>query len=72
MAFFRTGEGLKGKTIYTCVYKLAFILFGMTTGAQTNGNIAVYGSAKHLVNLFMVWTANPTQFWSLAMTGAFF
>ena len=44
----------------------------MTPGAQTNGNIAVYGSAKQFVIKFTVWTANPTQFWSFAMTGAFF
>ena len=31
------------------IYKLAFILFVMTPGAQTTGNIAVYGSAKQLV-----------------------
>ena len=43
----------------------------MTPGAQTNGNIAVYGSAKQLVIQFMDWTATPTQFWSFAMTGAF-
>ena len=54
------------------IYKLAFILFVMTPGAQTTGNIAVYGSAKQLVILFMVWTANPTKFWSFAVTGAFF
>ena len=36
------------------IYKLAFILFVMTPGAQTTGNIAVYGSAKQLVILFMV------------------
>ena len=49
MAFLRTGDGLKGKKIYTCIYKLACILFVMTPGAQTNGNIAVYGSAEQLV-----------------------
>ena len=43
MAIFRTGDGVKGKKIYT------FILFVMTSGAQTIGNIAVYGSAKQLV-----------------------
>ena len=43
----------------------------MTPGAQTTGNIAVYGSAKELVILFMVWTANPTKFRSFAVTGAF-
>ena len=42
----------------------------MTPGAQTMGNIAVYGSAKQLVIYFMVWTANPAQFWSFAMVGA--
>ena len=31
------------------ICKLAFILFVMTPGAQTNGNIAGYGSAKQLV-----------------------
>ena len=31
------------------IYKLAFILFMMTPGAQTTGNIAVYDSAKQLV-----------------------
>ena len=44
----------------------------MTPGAQTTGNIAVYGSAKQLVIKFMVWTANPTKFWSFAVTGVFF
>ena len=43
----------------------------MTPGAQTNGNIAVCGSAKQLVIYFMVLTADPTQFRSFAMTGAF-
>ena len=54
VAFFSTGGGVKGKrNLYLLtllfVYKLAFILFVMTPGAQTTGNIAVYGSAKHLV-----------------------
>ena len=31
------------------IYKPAFILYVMTPGAQTTGNIAVYGSAKQLV-----------------------
>ena len=31
------------------IYKLAFILFVMTPGAQTTGNIAIYGSIKPLV-----------------------
>ena len=31
------------------IYKLALILYVMTPGAQTTGNIAVYGSAKQLV-----------------------
>ena len=31
------------------IYKLAFILIVMTPGAQTTGNIAVYGSAKQFV-----------------------
>ena len=48
------------------------VLFVMTPDAQTIGNIAVYGSAKHLGILFMVLTANPTQFWIFAVTGAFF
>ena len=52
-------------------YKLAFILFVMTPGTQTTGNIAVYGSAKQLVIYIMVWTANSTKFWSFAVTGAF-
>ena len=43
----------------------------MTLGAQTNGSIAVNGSAKQLVIKFMVWTANPTQCWIFALTGAF-
>ena len=54
MAFLCTGDGFKGKkNLYLLtllfIYKLAFILFVMTPGAQTNGNIAVYGSAKQLV-----------------------
>ena len=73
VAIFRTGAGVKGKkNLYLLtlrfIYKLEFILFVMTPGAQTLGNIAVYGSAKQ----FMVWTATPAQFWSFAMTGAFF
>ena len=44
----------------------------MTPGAQTIGNIAVYDSAKQLVILFMVWTANPRQLWIHAMKGVFF
>ena len=77
VAFFSTGGGVKGKkNLYLLtllfIYKLAFILFVMTPGAQTAGNIAVYGSAKQLVIKFMVWTANPTKFWSFAVTGAFF
>ena len=43
----------------------------MTPGAQTIGNIAVYGSAKQLVIYFMVWTEKPAQFLSFAMAGAF-
>ena len=67
VAFFSTGGGVKGKkNLYLLtllfIYKLAFILFVMTPGAQTTGNIAVYGSAKQLVIYFMVWTANPTKF----------
>ena len=34
-------------------HKVAFILFVMTPGAQTIGNIAAYGSAKRLVEKFM-------------------
>ena len=54
VAFFSTGGGVKGKkNLYLLtlifIYKLAFILFVMTSGAQTTGNIAVYGSAKQLV-----------------------
>ena len=54
VAFFSTGGGVKGKkNLYLLtllyIYKLAFILFVMTPGAQTTGNIAVYGSAKQLV-----------------------
>ena len=44
----------------------------MTPGAQTTGNIAVYGSAKQFVISFMFWTANPAKFWSFAVTDAFF
>ena len=53
--FFSTGGCVKGKKTYTCwlyylfIYKLAFILFVVTPGAQTIGNIEVYGSAKQLV-----------------------
>ena len=54
VAFYSTGCGVKGKkNLYLLtllfIYKLAFILFVMTPGAQTTGNIAVYGSAKQLV-----------------------
>ena len=54
VAFFSTGGGIKGKkNIYPLtllfIYKLAFILFVMTPGAQTTVNIAVYGSVKQLV-----------------------
>ena len=53
VAFFSTGGGVNGKNLYLLtllfIYKLAFILFVMTPGAQTTGNIAVYGSAKQLV-----------------------
>ena len=54
VAFYSTGGGLKGKkNLYLLtllfIYKLAVILFVMTPGAQTMGNIAVYGSAKQLV-----------------------
>ena len=44
----------------------------MTPGAQTIGNIAVYGSTKQLLILFMDWTANPTQSWSFAVADDFF
>ena len=54
VAFYSTGSGVKGKkNLYLLtllfIYKLAFILFVMTPGAQTTSNIAVYGSAKQLV-----------------------
>ena len=53
VAFFSTVGGVKGKKLYLLIlwfiYKLAFILFVMTPGAQTTGYIAVYGSAKQLV-----------------------
>ena len=53
IAFFSTGGGVKVKNLYLLtllfIYKLAFILFVMTPGAQTTGNIAVYGSAIQLV-----------------------
>ena len=54
VAFYSTGGGVKGKKnpyllTLLFIYKLAFILFVMTPGAQTTGNIAVYGSAKQLV-----------------------
>ena len=54
VAFFSTSGGVKGKkNLYLLtllfIYKLAFILFVMTTGAQTTGNIAVYDSVKQLV-----------------------
>ena len=73
VAFFSTGAGgVKGKkNLYLLtllfIYKLAFILFVMTPGAQTIGNIAVYGSVEQLVISSMVWTANPTKFRSFAM-----
>ena len=52
--FYSTGGGVKGKkNLYLLtllfIYKLAFILFVMTPGAKTTGNIAVYGSAKQFV-----------------------
>ena len=54
VAFYSTGGGVKGKkNLYLLtllfIYKLAFILFVMTPGAQATSNIAVYGSAKQLV-----------------------
>ena len=77
VAFYSTGGGIKGKkNLYLLtllfIYKLVFILFVMTPGEHTTGNIAVYGSTKQFVILSMVWTANPTQFRNFAMTGAFF
>ena len=52
-AKFRTGDDGKGKqNLYLLtlfLYKLAFIVFVMTAGAQTVGNIAVYGSAMQLL-----------------------
>ena len=47
------------------------VLFVMTPGAQIVGNIKDYGSATQLLIQFMFWRANPTQFWSLAVSGAF-
>ena len=54
VAFYSIGRGVKGKkNLYLLtllfIYKLAFILLVMTPGAQTTGNIAVYGSVKQLV-----------------------
>ena len=55
VAFFNTGGGVKcKKNLYLLtllfIYKLIlFILFVMAPGAQTIGNIAVYGPAKQLV-----------------------
>ena len=54
VAYFVTGGGGKGKqNLYLLtlwfIYKLAFILFVMTPGAQTVGKITVYGAAKQLV-----------------------
>ena len=55
VAFYSTGGGVKGKkkNLYLLtllfIYKLAFVLFVMTPGAQTTGNISVYGSVKQLV-----------------------
>ena len=52
VAFFSSGGGVKGKKKsipFDFICKLTFILFVMTPGAQTTGNIAVYGSAKQLV-----------------------
>ena len=54
VAFFSSGGVVKGKkNLYLLtllfIYELALILFVMTPGAQTTGNIAVYGSAKQLV-----------------------
>ena len=43
----------------------------MTQCAQTVRNIAVYGSAMQLAFKFMVHPINPTQLWSLTVTGAF-
>ena len=54
VAYFGTGGGGKGKqNLYLLtllfIYKLAFILFVMTPGAQAVGKITVYGAAKQLV-----------------------
>ena len=74
MAIFHTGAGEKGTAsilVDFMIYKLAFISFVMTPGAQTLRNIAVYASAKQLVIKFMVLMANPAQFWGFAMAAAF-
>ena len=52
VAIFHTGAGEKGTAsvlVDFMIYKLAFISFVMTPGAQTLRNIAVYASAKQLV-----------------------
>ena len=49
MAIARNGAGVKGKKYVAVDFMIAFILFVMTPGAQTIGNIAVYGIAKRLV-----------------------
>ena len=75
VAFFSTSGGVKGKKsipVDFMIYLLTCIYFVMTPGAQTTGNIAVYGSVKPLVIQFMVWTANPTKFLGFAVTGAFY
>ena len=48
VAIYRTGAGVKNIYLLTLwfIYRLAFILFVTTPGAQTIGSIAVYGSAK--------------------------
>ena len=45
------GKGKQNLYLLTLwfIYKLAFILFVMTPGAQTVGKITVYGAAKQLV-----------------------
>ena len=49
LASIRTGAGVKSLPVDFIIYKLAFILFVMTPGAQTVSNIAVYGSATQLL-----------------------
>ena len=70
VAFYSTGDGVKGKKIYTCwlllfIYKLAFILFVMTPGAQTTSNIAIYGSAKQLVIWLQIQQSSGVLPWQV-------